>query len=100
MEARVAEDVVRRGLLRRRLRLRVDLHGVSTFGPGDARTLIRWEAVTRIEAGDGVTVGSPEGEIRFPPGAFGLEAGELRALLDEARSIERRPAVIGRLGGR
>ncbi|HVL92254.1 MAG TPA: hypothetical protein VM264_02825, partial [Acidimicrobiales bacterium] len=41
--------------------VRVDLHGVSSFGPGDQHTLIRWERIEDIlvagpEAGHAVEV--------------------------------------------
>lgn len=79
-------------------RLRVDLHGVSVFGPGDDRTLIRWERIVAIEAdADGVTVRAPGDELTFPPGAFGLEPDDLAERLGDARSITERPDVIGGL---
>lgn len=80
------------------LRLRVDLHGVSVFGPGESRTLIRWEWVTGIEVtDDGVVVRSPQARLTFPPGAFGLDPPVLAQRLQQARSIVDRPDVIGQL---
>lgn len=79
-------------------RLRVDLHGVSVFGPGDARTLIRWERIRSIEADEGgVTVVAAGDELTFPPGAFGLDPQELAGRLERGRSIMERPDVIGNL---
>lgn len=93
---RVAEDLVRAG---GGTRLRVDLHGVSTFGPGDSRTLIRWEWITTIETpGDGVVVRSAQAALTFPPGAFGKKPRELAELLDKAKSITERADVIATLG--
>lgn len=82
------------------LRLRVDLHGVSVFGPGEDRTLIRWEWIRAIEAGlGGVVVRSAEAELTLPLGAFGLAPAELARRLERARSISERPEVIGALAG-
>lgn len=83
-----------------RLRLRVDLHGVSLFGPGEGRTLIRWEWIEEISHGEGVTVRSANAEISLPGGAFGLPPDQLARRLLEARSPERRVEVIGELGAR
>ncbi len=94
---RVAEQVVRTGPFGRKLRLRVDLHGVSVFGPRD-HTLIRWEWIEDLEVGDGVTVRSATSEVNFPRRAFGLSPDALARLLREAASIEQRPEVIARLG--
>jgi hypothetical protein len=81
------------------VRVRVDLHGVSIFGPGDRRTLIRWEAITSIEVADGVLVRSQGAELTIPPRAFGLEAAHLAARLEAGKSIVDRPDVIGELSG-
>lgn len=81
----------------RKKKLRVDLHGISVFGPGDQHTLIRWEWITDITVGTGVLVRSHNAEIRFTEGAFGLPPADLAALLRRARSIEYRGEVIGRL---
>lgn len=78
--------------------LRVDLHGVSSFGPGDRKTLIRWEWVEEVKLGDGgVDVCSSHDHVLFPPGAFGFESALLADRLQEARSITRRPEIIGEL---
>lgn len=98
--ARVAEYAHRPRLLGGRTILRVDLHGVSVFGPGEAKTLIRWEWVEQMGAGsDGVTVSSASEKVIFPPGAFGLEPDALLAKLQEARSITDRAEVIAVLAG-
>ena len=97
MGARVAEHRLRRGPFRRPLRLRVDLHGVSVFGPGGQHSLIRWEWVEEITAGDDVTVRSPNTSIRLPAGAFGLPAPELAERLNAARAIHRRADVLEEL---
>lgn len=93
---RVAEDLVRVG---GGTRLRVDLHGVSTFGPGDSRTLIRWEWISAIEpSGNGVVVRSAQTELTFPSGAFGRQPEELAHLLMQGKSITARADVIAQLG--
>lgn len=98
MTQRVAEHVVRERLFGPRRLLRVDLHGVSAFGAGDERALIRWEWVEAIEVDKGaVLVRGADETIVLPSGAFGLAAEELAAELGRARSIVDRPDVIGRL---
>ena len=82
------------------LRLRVDLHGVSIFGPGEERTLIRWEWVEHIGGDGDVDVVSARARIHLPAGAFGLPPEKLRILLEEARSPEKRADVIAELSGR
>jgi hypothetical protein len=78
--------------------LRVDLHGVSEFGAGDERALIRWEWVETVEAGRGsVVVRGAEEAIVMPSGAFGLGAAELAEELERARAIHHRSDVIARL---
>ncbi len=99
MLQRVAEHVLRPSRFGSPVLLRVDLHGVSRFGPGDSRTLIRWEWVESIEAGHDVIVRSPSEEVLFPSGAFGLDAPALAEQLEQARSIHLRAEVIGRLAG-
>ena len=99
MRQRVAEHLLRSDPLGPMVRVRVDLHGVSIFGPGDRRTLIRWDAITSIEAGDGVVVRSPTAELTLPPRAFGLDPSHLAARLESAKSIIDRPDVIGELSG-
>ena len=97
---RVAEHVMRSRMFGPRIRLRVDLHGVSTFGPGEARTLIRWEWVETIAVSEGsVVVSSAKDRVSFPSGAFGFSAPDLAERLEAARSITRRPEVIGELQG-
>lgn len=100
MVQRVAEDLVRPRRFGPKVVLRIDLHGVSRLGPGDRRTVIRWEWIEAIDVDDGVTVRSASDEVRFPRGAFGTDAGSLAAHLQNARSIEHRPEVIGRLNAR
>jgi hypothetical protein len=80
---------------------RVDLHGVSTFGPGDQRVAIRWEWVEEIEVqSGGVDVRSATEHVLLPAGAFGFEPQALADRLQEARSIVRRPEIIGELAAR
>lgn len=100
MELRVAQHVMRSGLGRRRC-FRVDLHGVSVFGPGDRHVLIRWERIESISIDDdrGVEVVSATARVRFPQGAFGLDPPALAAQLEVARGIERRGQVIAELAG-
>ncbi len=101
MAATVAEHQIRTGRFGSKRRVRVDLHGVSVFGPGSRRTLIRWEWVDAISVGEGeqggVVVASADDRLTLPPGAFGLEPGALAAELERARSIVHRPDVIGSL---
>jgi hypothetical protein len=101
MARQVAEDVVRARRFGPRMRVRVDLHGVSTFGRGDERTLIRWEWIERIDAGGGagVEVTSAKARLVIPPGAFGLDPPALAARLEAARSIVDRPDVLEQLAG-
>jgi hypothetical protein len=95
---RVAEHVIRGRLFGPSRLLRVDLHGVSEFGAGDERALIRWEWVETIEVERGsVLVKAAEGSISMPSGAFGLPAEELAAELERARAIHNRSDVIARL---
>lgn len=99
MPSRVAEHVVRGRLFRRPLRLRVDLHGVSVFGPGGEHHVMRWEWIEQIEAGDEVVVAGAGTELRLPAGAFGLSPGDLADRLRSACDLRRRPDVIGGLRG-
>jgi hypothetical protein len=95
---RVAEHVVRGRLFGPRRLLRVDLHGVSSFGAGDERALIRWEWVEGIDVEKGsVIVRGAEDSIVLPSGAFGMEAELLAEELELARSIQSRSDVILRL---
>src|SRR5687767_4492360 len=99
MEQRVAEHVMRSGRLGRRRRYRVDLHGVSVFGPGDEQALIRWERLAPVATNEAgcAAVASATAEVVFPPGAFGVDPAVLVERLEAARSIERRGEVIGEL---
>ncbi len=98
MAQRVAEHVVRGRLFGPKRLLRVDLHGVSSFGAGDERALIRWEWVEGIDVERGsVVVRGAEDSIVLPSGAFGLGAKELAEALELARGIEHRSDVIRRL---
>lgn len=97
MASRVAEHVVRRRPFGRAQRLRVDLHGVSVFGPGDQHRVIRWEWVESIAVAAGVVVAGGGHEITLPPGAFGLEPELLAERLRAAGSIDHRTEVIGQL---
>lgn len=99
MAHRVAEDAVRIRRFGPKLRVRVDLHGVSTFGPGEQHTLIRWEWIEDIAVDVGVRVRSANAEIELPPRAFGLRPDDLAQRLRQACSIERRPRVIAELNG-
>ena len=99
MAPRVAEHIVRGRLFGPSRLLRVDLHGVSEFGAGDERALIRWEWVEAIELDRGsVLVRGADECIVMPSGAFGMPAAELAAELERARAIHNRAEVIGRLG--
>lgn len=98
MASRVAEHVVRRRPFGRRQRLRVDLHGVSVFGPGAEHRVIRWEWVEAITVERGVVVAGAGNEIRLPPGAFGMTPDALAERLRAAGSLDRRSEVIGELG--
>ena len=99
MAATVAEHQIRSRRFGPRQRLRVDLHGVSVFGPGPRRTLIRWEWVEAIFVDGGVVVRSAEERLTLPPGSFGRDPAVLAAELERARSIVHRPDVIGSLSG-
>lgn len=98
MAQRVAEHVVRGRLFGPRRLLRVDLHGVSSFGAGDDRALVRWEWVEGIDVEKGsVIVRGSEDSIVFPSGAFGLGPEALAEELELARGIQSRSDVILRL---
>ncbi len=97
---RVAEHVVRGRLFGPKRLLRVDLHGVSAFGAGDERALIRWEWVEAIEVERGsVVVRGSEDTIVLPSGSFGLGSKALAEELHLARGIQNRSEVILRLSG-
>lgn len=97
MAQRVADFVVRRRRFGPKVTIRVDLHGVSTFGPGDQRTLIRWEWIEDISVADGVVVRSSKDRVEFPPGSFGLDPEMLAERLEQGRSIAHRSDVIAGL---
>lgn len=98
MVLRVVEEVVRSGRTGHSIRLRIDLHGVSCFGPGDHRTLIRWEWIESITPDcRGVTIVSGTDQILLPSGAFGLEPEALAGQLDRAGSIFARAEVLDQL---
>jgi hypothetical protein len=97
---RVAEHVVRGRLFGPKRLLRVDLHGVSMFGAGDEKSLIRWEWVETIEVDRaGVVVRSADESIILPGGSFGMEPADLAAALERARNIRNRSDVIRQLSG-
>jgi hypothetical protein len=101
MAQRVAEHVMRPRRFGPKILLRVDLHGVSCFGPGTKRTAIRWEWIEKIETSTGaVDVRSATEHVSLPSGAFGFEPDALAQRLEEARSITRRPEIIGELAAR
>ncbi len=101
MAQRLAEHVIRPRRFGPKILLRVDLHGVSVFGPGDKRVLIRWEWIEKIAVQEGaVHVSSASDRLVFPAGAFGFDANGLAERLEEARSITRRPEIIGELSAR
>lgn len=100
MPSRVAESVVRRRLLGRPVRVRIELHGVSLHGPGDQRQIMRWEWVDSVEAvAGGVLVAGDGKQLLVPAGAFGLAPADLAALLRQAGDIDERIAVMDRLNG-
>lgn len=101
MAQRVAEYVMRARRFGPKVLYRVDLHGVSMYGPGEKRTVMRWEWVEGIAVADGcVDVTSANDTVRFPSGAFGFGADELASKLEAARSITTRPEIIGELSAR
>ena len=100
MAQRVADFVVRRRPFGPKVVVRVDLHGISSFGPGDARTLIRWEWIEDIAVDDGVVVRSAHDRVELPAGAFGFDPQTLAQRLETARSIVHRSDVIGELNAR
>ena len=101
MAQRIAEEVVRPRRLGPKVLLRVDLHGVSRFGPKSGNhTLIRWEWIEDIAVEDGVTVRSAGESVNFPPGVFGLQPEVLAQRLEAARGIQQRTDVIASLNAR
>ena len=102
MGMRIVEEQIRTGRFGRfgrSCRLRVDLHGVSVFGPGAEHRAIRWEWIEEIAVGQQVVVRSTSDAITIPAGTFGLTPGALADRLQEARSITRRAEVIAELAG-
>ncbi|CAN5634326.1 hypothetical protein BH20ACT1_BH20ACT1_05340 [soil metagenome] len=97
----MAEEQIRLRRFGRAQRLRVDLHGIATFGPGDEHTAIRWEWIEDLDDGEGkgkaVVVRSAKGTITIPAGTFGLATDALIERLEQARSISRRTEVIAEL---
>jgi hypothetical protein len=94
---RFAEQQIRRRRFGPRARLRVDLHGVSVFGPGNHHSAIRWEWIEEISSGDTVVVSSANDAITIPAGTFGLSPSALAERLDAAKSIVQRADVIAEL---
>ena len=97
---RVAEHVLRARPFGPKVRIRIDLHGVSVFPAKGRHTLIRWEWIEQVEVDGGVVVRSASEEIRLPPGAFGLEPAALAERLRAAGAITTRSEVISELSGR
>jgi hypothetical protein len=98
--ARVLELTIQAGRLRRPRRVRVDLHGISTFGPGDQHTLIRWEHVEEIVPSQrSVTIRSLQTRITVPAAVFGLEPDQLVHQLEQANSIFERGRILDELSG-
>jgi len=100
MSQRVAEDLVRPRRFGPKVVIRVDLHGVSMLGPGEQRTMIRWEWVEAIAIEADVIVRSATDEVCIPGGAFGVDAPTLARLLEEGRSIATRTDAISALNDR
>lgn len=99
MPARVAEHQARLRRFGPKVLFRVDLHGVSVFGPGREHRLLRWEWIEEVTAGPDVVVRAPDAEIRLPAGAFGVDVETLARCLRSARNIRRRTDAIGELAG-
>ena len=98
MAQRVAEHVVRGRLFGPKRLLRVDLHGISMFGAGDEKSLIRWEWIEAIGVDRaGVVVRSADESITLPDGSFGFSPDDLAEELERARNIRTRSDVIRRL---
>jgi hypothetical protein len=100
MGAHVVEAMIREGRFGPVRRLRIDLHGISTFGPGRHHSLIRWERLCELSAdAHGVTASSPTAQIVLPAGLFGCNPVELSEKLEHARSIFERADVLAELSG-
>lgn len=97
MGARVAEEQVKLRRFGPKALLRIDLHGVSIFGPGDQHRAIRWEWIEEMEAGASLVVRSANDAITIPAGTFGLSPQALGEALEQAKSITRRTDVIAEL---
>lgn len=97
MGSSIAEEYIKASRFARRQRLRVDLHGVSLFGPGDHHTAIRWEWIEELSIGSGVMVRSAKGTITIPSGTFGLTPAALADKLERAKSITARPDILTEL---
>lgn len=99
MGMRVAEAQVRLRRFGPKAMVRVDLHGVSLYGPGDNHVAIRWEWIEAMDVGGSLTVRSAKEAITIPAGAFGLTPQALGERLERAKSITRRTDVIAELSG-
>lgn len=98
---RVAEYSTGGRFLKPKRVVRVDLHGVSSFGPGDQHTLIRWERIEDIlvAGDDGVEVVAATERLLLPAGSFGLAPGALAEQLRRAADRGERGDVIDDLAG-
>jgi hypothetical protein len=96
-QGRVVEHVLRSRPFGPKLRLRVDLHGISMFPAKSRHTLIRWEWIEDIAVEGGVVVRSATEEIRLPAGAFGRAPRDLAERLRAAGAITSRADVISEL---
>lgn len=97
---RVAEHNIGGRFLKAKRLVRVDLHGVSTFGPGDEHLLLRWERIEDIVAGpEGVDVVTAKERLHVPAGAFRLSPDALAAQLRRASDPDARGVVIDELAG-
>lgn len=99
MARTVAEAMVRTRRFGPKVLVRVDLHGVSVFGPSGERTLVRWEWIEAIEVTTGVEVRSASARLLLPRRAFGRSSEDLAERLEAARSITQRADVIEELAG-
>jgi len=96
----VAEHSIGGRFLKAKRLVRVDLHGVSTFGPADEHLLIRWERIEDVVAGpEGVDVVTAKERLHVPSGSFNLSPDELAAQLRRAANPDERGVVIDELAG-
>lgn len=96
MPPRWVEETFQSGRFGPTLKLRIDLHGVSSDGPGKHRTAIRWEWIKQVTVlPHGVVVNSDRATVTFPAGVFGLEPEALAERLVKAGSIFERAEIIG-----